>query len=259
MIDILIYSSIAGIVGTAVGGLIGILFGKASNKITSILLAFAGGIMLAITFFDLIPESLNLGDIWVTALGIVWAIIILYFIDYFINKKNLPRNKMKAQVLSLILKDGKQENKNSHLFKTGMIMFLAIALHDLPEGLAIGTITASESKMAITLTILIALHNIPEGMAISVPLVASGAKKSTAIFLSILSGSATVLGGILGLWLGGINSTLTAFSLSLAGGAMLYVTVMELLPEMIELDNSKAPKITFILGILLGVILINII
>ena len=260
MVEILIYTSIAGIIGTSLGGLVGVFFGKSSEKITSMLLSLAGGIMLAITFFDLIPESLELGDIWVTTFGIIWAIIILYFIDNFINRKNkLPGTKTKAQVLALILKESNPQKRNAHLFKTGMVMFLAIALHDLPEGLAIGTLNSTHSNMALALTILIAIHNIPEGMAISVPLVASGARKSTAFLLSFISGSATVLGGILGLVLGNINSTITSFSLALAGGAMLYVTIMELLPEMLELDNSKSPKILFIIGIMLGLILIQVI
>jgi len=260
MVEILIYTSISGVVGTSLGGLIGVFFGKSSNTLTSVLLSIAGGIMLAITFFDLIPESLEMGDIWVTTFGIIWAIIILYFIDYTINKKNkIVGTKSKAQVLALILKENNPEKKNTHLFKTGMVMFLAIALHDLPEGLAIGTLNTAHSNMALALTILIAIHNIPEGMAISVPLVASGAKKSTAFFLSVLAGTATVLGGVLGLILGNINSTITSFSLALAGGAMLYVTIMELIPEMLELDNSKSPKILFIIGILLGLFLIQII
>ena len=260
MIETVIYTSIAGISGTSLGGLIGVFFGKTSNKITSILLSLAGGIMLAITFFDLIPEALELGDIWVTSLGIIWAIIILYFIDYLINQKNKKFNSTsKIQTLALILKENNPTKRNSHLFKTGMVMFLAIALHDFPEGLAIGTLNTVGNNMALALTVLIAIHNIPEGMAIAVPLVASGAKKSTSFLLSLLAGTATVFGGILGLILGNINGTITSFSLALAGGAMLYVTVMELIPEMLDLDNSKAPKILFIIGILLGLILIQII
>lgn len=260
MIEILIYTSIAGIIGTSLGGLIGVLFGKTSEKITSMLLSIAGGIMLAITFFDLIPEALEMGDIWVATFGIIWALIILLFIDYIIHKKSSARGtKAKAQALALILKEGNTQKRNAHLFKTGMVMFLAIALHDLPEGLAIGTLESTNSNMALTLTILIAIHNIPEGMAISVPLVASGARKTTAFLLSFISGSATVLGGVLGLLLGNINSTITSFSLALAGGAMLYVTIMELLPEMLELDKSKTPKLLFIFGIILGLILIHII
>ena len=260
MVETIIYTSIAGIIGTSLGGLIGIFFGRTSEKITSFLLSIAGGIMLSITFFDLIPESLEMGGIWVTTLGVIWAIIILYFIDYIISQKHKKLGtKTKAQALALILKENNPQKRNSHLFKTGMVMFLAIALHDLPEGLAIGTLNLVENQMAITLTILIALHNIPEGMAISVPLVASGAKKRTAFLLSFISGSATVLGGFLGIVLGNINEAFTSFSLALAGGAMLYVTIMELVPEMLELDKSKAPKLLFVLGILLGLVLIYII
>ncbi len=257
MIKILIYTSIAGVIGTSLGGLIGIIGGRASNNIIAKMLSFAGGIMMGITFFDLIPESLEYGSLLITCLGLFWAVVILLLLDLFVNKKaKVEISKIKT--LTLIASDMNKKDLSKHLFRTGMLMFLAIGLHNFPEGMAIGTLGAIDNKMLIPLTILIAIHNIPEGMAISVPLVASGAKKRNALILSFLAGAVTILGGIFGLLLGSINESITAFSLALAGGAMLYVTIFELIPETYELTKNKNAQLYLLLGILIGLILINI-
>ncbi len=257
MIKILIYTSIAGVIGTSLGGLIGVIGGRASNNIIAKLLSFAGGIMMGITFFDLIPESLEYGSLLITCLGLFWAVVILLLLDLFVNKKaKVEISKIKT--LTLISSDKNKKDLSRHLFRTGMLMFLAIGLHNFPEGMAIGTLGAIDNKMLIPLTILIAIHNVPEGMAISVPLVASGAKKRNALILSFLAGPVTILGGIFGLLLGSINESITAFSLALAGGAMLYVTIFELIPETYELTKNKNAQLYLLLGILIGLILINI-
>ena len=257
MIKILIFTSIAGIIGTSLGGLIGIIGGKSSNRVIANMLSFAGGIMLGITFFDLIPEAMEYGSLLTTCLGIFWAIVILLLLDYFVNKKAKVEIS-KINILALIATDKSEKDLSKHLFRTGILMFLAIGLHNFPEGMAIGTLGAIENKMLIPLTILIAIHNIPEGMAISVPLVASGAKKRNALLLSFLAGAVTILGGLFGLLLGSINESITSFSLALAGGAMLYVTAFELIPETFELTKNKNTQIYLLLGILIGLILINI-
>ena len=89
MIKILIYTSIAGVIGTSLGGLIGVIGGRASNNIIAKLLSFAGGIMMGITFFDLIPESLEYGSLLITCLGLFWAVVILLLLDLFVITPHL--------------------------------------------------------------------------------------------------------------------------------------------------------------------------
>ena len=109
---------------------------------------------------------------------------------------------------------------------------------------------------ALVLAILIGLHNIPEGMAIAVPLINGGIKRRFAVLITALSGFPTVIGGVLGYWLGDLGALGLALSLSFASGAMLYVVFAEILPQSILMYRSKLPAFFVILGILIGLIVI---
>ena len=106
------------------------------------------------------------------------------------------------------------------------------------------------------LAILIGLHNIPEGMAIAVPLINGGMKRRLAVLVTALSGVPTVIGGVLGYWLGEIGPLGLALSLSFASGAMLYVVFAEILPQSILMYRSKLPAFFAIFGVLVGLAVI---
>ena len=109
---------------------------------------------------------------------------------------------------------------------------------------------------ALILAILIGLHNIPEGMAIAVPLINGGIKRRMAILITALSGAPTIIGALLGYWLGDISPLGLALSLSFASGAMLYVVFGEILPQSILMYRSKLPAFSVILGIIIGLLVI---
>ena len=111
---------------------------------------------------------------------------------------------------------------------------------------------------AIVLAILIGLHNIPEGMAVSVPLISGGMRKSKAILITAMTGIPTMLGALLGFWLGEIGPMGLAFSLGFASGAMLYVVFGEILPQAILMYHSKLPAFSSIMGLLVGLFIIYI-
>ena len=140
-------------------------------------------------------------------------------------------------------------------------MASAIALHNLPEGMTIGASFAntkgSLEGSALILSILIGLHNIPEGMAISVPLINGGVKRRKAILITAISGAPTIIGALIGYYIGDIGVLGLALSLSFASGAMLYVTFGEIIPQSILMYRSKLPAFSVILGILVGLIVIN--
>lgn len=104
--------------------------------------------------------------------------------------------------------------------------------------------------------IVIGLHNIPEGMAVSVPLAAGGMGKVKATVLTALTGAPTILGAMLGYFLGSLSPLMLALSLSFASGAMLYVVFGELLPESILMWRSKAPAFAMLAGLLVGVVVL---
>lgn len=257
MLQVLVISTIAGIVGTGLGGLIGLIFGNSSESTISYLLSSAAGVMISIVTFDLIPEALELSSISVVVVSIViGALIVLLMnkaIDKVTNSKDthvqLEELRHQSDMISAI-------NKKSML-RSGFVMFAAIALHNLPEGMAIGSGSSHNANMGVALALVIALHNIPEGMSIGVPLIEGGMNRYKAVLITALSGAPTLLGGLLGAWLGQMGHGLIAASLAFAGGAMLYVTFCEIMPQAILLDRTRKPALFTIGGVVVGLLLVT--
>ena len=271
---LILATAIAGVAGTGLGGLIGAMLQKDSNRTVSLLLSFAGGVMVSVVCFDLITEAIetNVG-IMVVIAAIAIGVAVIYLLNYLIDSKTNPEiphidanhPKTADDLDELIHSDhyehhrANQDNKFS-LFIAGVVMASAIALHNLPEGMTIGASYASNNAVmvssALVLAILIGLHNIPEGMAVSVPLISGGMSKPKAVLLTALSGVPTILGALLGFWLGDIGLLGLALSLGFASGAMLYVVFGEILPQAILMYRSKLPAFSAIGGILLGMLII---
>jgi ZIP family zinc transporter len=109
-----------------------------------------------------------------------------------------------------------------------------------------------------TLALMIGLHNIPEGMAISAPLISGGLNKWRAALLTVLAGTPTVLGAIIGILIGGISNTALSLSFSIAGGAMLYAVFGEILPQSMSISKNRIPAIVLLIGIVVGLLLTKI-
>lgn len=269
-------TALAGVGGTGLGGIIGALFKKDSDKTASLLLSFAAGVMVAIVCFDLIVSALDTKTgVYTVCGGIILGVGLVYLLNLFIDRitnhevahidKSHPETAddldeiIHSNHLSVHIK--KHDNKLS-LFIAGVIMACAIALHNLPEGMTIGASFANTNGQmqgsALVLAILIGLHNIPEGMAIAVPLINGGVKRRLAILVTALAGAPTILGAVIGYWIGDIGPLGLALSLSFASGAMLYVVFGEILPQSILMYRSKLPAFFVIIGILIGLLVIHV-
>ena len=271
---LILTTAIAGIVGTGLGGLIGALLQKASNRTVSLLLRFAGGVMLAVVCFDLAVEAIGTGvGIYPVIGSIALGVAVIYFLNWLIDRKTNPEvphidashPQTHDDLDELIHADHFREHYNHRdsrraLFVAGMVMACAIALHNVPEGMTIGASYASSQgvmgRAALTLAILIGLHNIPAGMAVSVPLISGGMTKWKAVCITAASGIPTVVGAVLGYWLGEIGPMGLCLSLGFASGAMLYVGFGEILPQAIIMYRSKLPAFSAIVGILVGMLII---
>lgn len=271
---LVIVTTIAGVGGTGFGGIIGALFRKDSNKVVSLLLSFAGGIMLSVVCFDLIKEAIKTGvSIFIVIFSVLFGVAIIFGLNYLIDKRTNPevphidKNHPKTadNLDELIHSDHleqhyKNRDNKFSLFIAGIVMASAIALHNVPEGMTIGAAYAnSEGAMgstALVLAVLIGLHNIPEGMAVSVPLISGGMGREKAILITALSGFPTIIGALLGYLLGDIGELGLALSLSFASGAMLYVVFGEIIPQAILMYRSKLPTFSTILGIMIGLMII---
>ena len=267
-------TAIAGVVGTGLGGLIGALLQKDSNRIVSLLLSFAGGVMISVVCFDLVVEAIETEvSIGMVIFAIALGVAVIYLLNWIIDKRTNPQvphidenhPKTADDLDELIHSDHLEQhylNNDSKLslFIAGVVMASAIALHNVPEGMTIGASYASNDAVmgaaAITLAVLIGLHNIPEGMAVSVPLIAGGMPKWKAVLITASSGIPTIIGALLGFALGEIGPLGLALSLGFASGAMLYVVFGEILPQAILMYHSKRPAFSAIGGMLVGLLII---
>ena len=282
MITTLIYSLVAGVIGTLTGGIISIFFGHRTEKCRSYLLAFAGGFMLALVCFDLIPESVEAGGMTASVSGIIFGIVLVMLFEFiaelcssklrknqYINKYNVQSLTMKnkcsdssvkgkeisAKMISEKQSDCEKASKSA-MFKMGVVMTFAIAVHNFPEGLAIGAVTAVDNGLLIS--ILICVHNIPEGMAMSTPMVSSGVKNYKILIYAALTGLPTVIGALIGYLAGGASQTLVSLCLSAAAGFMLYIVFCEMLPSAISMqENNKVLPLIFIISLILGILFIG--
>ena len=271
---LLVTTALAGVVGTGLGGLIGAMLQKDSNRTVSLLLSFAGGVMLSVVCFDLVTEAIETNSgVWTVVGAIAFGVAMTYFLNYLIDRKTNPEvphidanhPKTADDLDELIHSDHLEQHyamqdSKLGLFVAGIVMASAIALHNVPEGMTIGASYASNDgvmgQAALVLAVLIGLHNIPEGMAVSVPLISGGMKKWRAVLITASSGIPTILGALLGYLLGEIGPLGLTLSLGFASGAMLYVVFGEILPQSILMYHSKLPAFSTIVGILAGILII---
>ena len=213
----------AGVGGaTVIGSLLGFIFKNISHRFTDIILSFAAGVMLAASIFGLVLPSLEYGGkygIITTIIGIFVGAMVVNFAD-----KLIPH-------LHKITGEGREGIKNDRLDKV-ILFVLAIAIHNLPEGIAAGVgFGSGNTAEALTLAGGIALQNIPEGMVIIGPMLAAGVSSRRTFVIAMFTGLIEVIGTLIGYFAVSISSVILPFVLAFAGGTMLYVISDEMIPE----------------------------
>ena len=261
MLQMILFSAIAGICGTGLGGLVCVLLlKKPSENITCWMLSFAAGVMVSIVCFGLVPEAIGLAGIAVSIFGLIMGIVIIMILNRIVDKVTpVKEEKLKIHYTheelfheSNIIKD------SSKMLRSGILILAAISLHNIPEGLAIGAGGSYDFRLGALLAIMIALHNIPEGMAIAAPLSAGGINRWKVLLLTALSGAPTFLGGITGILIGSISDFAITMSLSAAGGAMLYVVFGEIMPQSTIMTKNRTASIVTLFGVIVGLIVTQI-
>lgn len=237
LIKITLLGLVSGLAGTGIGGLSAFFIAKTSNRFMSTILEFSAGLMTAVVCFELLPEAFKLGGTLYTFAGILSGIVVIILIENALKHSSLLKN-----------------GKGSGLLRAGVLMAIAIALHNFPEGFAVGSGFEASISLGFTITAVIVIHDIPEGIAMAVPMRAGGFSKLKAFTYTILSGVPMGLGALLGAALGEISNLLTASCLGFAGGAMLYIVFGELVPESKRLYLGRLSSLGNVLGILCGII-----
>ena len=247
-----IYSFLAGI-STVLGAVIIWFFGLPGVKTLSGLLGFAGGIMIAISLFDLLPEALEMGSMILVVAGFLLGAGMMYLLDKIIPHAHMSApDKLEVENVNNLDDANYFSNK---ILRTGYLIFLGIAIHNLPEGLAIGAGLEASPELGLYIAVAIGLHNIPEGMAVAGPLRAGGLTFKKIFLLTLLAGLMTPLGAAIGLIMFSVSSLFVAGGLAFAAGAMIYIVNDELIPQAHNLDSHVA-NAGLIIGLLLGFVLL---
>lgn len=224
---------------TVIGSLIGFIFKKVSHKFSDIVLSFAAGIMLAAAVLGLILPSIDYGGKYgliITVVGIFTGAFCLNVID-----KAVPH-------LHKLVGADIEPHNNTNLNKV-LLFVTAIAIHNLPEGIAAGVgFGSGDTSQALIIAGGIALQNIPEGMVIIGPMLAAGVTPRKTFICAMITGLVEVIGTLVGYFAVSIASAVLPFALAFAGGTMLYVISDEMIPETHAHGNERGATYTLLAG-----------
>jgi len=200
-------------------------------------LSFAAGVMIVASFTSLILPAIDLtGSFTPAGIGIFLGVLLIYGIDNFIPHEHIIKGY-----------EGPKEFKEK--LKLVWLVVLAVIIHNLPEGLAVGISIVYNLNAGLVTAIAIGIQDFPEGTVVSLPLATIQKKRLVPILLGALSGIAEMVMVILGAFLFSIFKSFLPYGLGLAGGAMLYVTVKEMIPEIYKRqENEKLVTLGFFLG-----------
>lgn len=229
---IVVFGSVISLLGTMIGASLGTFIKHPEEKFLGGIMGFAGGVMLSVVVFDLIPEAFKRGSLFYTFFFCILGIIIIFFVE-----KIIPQSNVKGSM------------------KVGIVTALALMIHNFPEGIIMGCGFAGGSILGLKMSLAIAIHDIPEGIAVSAPLMASNVKPFKIILYAFLTALPTALGALIGAYAGNISQNMLCMSLSLASGIMLYVSVCEMMPESFRIWKGSSGTIGSLIGILCGMIL----
>ena len=280
---IFLITALTGAGGLALGGGLAAAVHSPSDKTVSLLLRFTAGVMLSVVCFDLVSDAAEASHILPVLCWIMVGYLCTYLLNCWIDKQAHHTHSHGGQAHGEHEHEHHDHHDHEHdhdhghhhslghdngelcacghhtLHTAGLVLAAAVALHNVPVGMAIGATFAGAAQGGsggVLAALIIGLHNIPEGMSIAAPLLAGGSKPLGAVGIAALSGLPTILGALIGYGAGTLNPLVLAVSLSFAAGAMLYVIFGELLPESEQLWQNRLSGLATMLGMLLGMALI---
>lgn len=236
IILIVLLGSMVSLIGTMIGASLGVIIKKPSNRLLGAIIGFAGGLMLSIVVFDLIPEAMANWSFIGTLLFCLLGIITIIIIDTKININN------------------SSFGYNKHI-KVAFMAALGLMLHNLPEGVIMGCGFLAGESLGLKMSLIIAIHDIPEGIAVSAPLMASNVKISKILLYAFLTAFPTAVGTLIGAYVGSISQNVLGACLAFASGIMMYVVCGEMFPESNKLWDGITSSVGILTGIILGLIM----
>jgi ZIP family zinc transporter len=231
---------------TVLGSLLGFAFRRISHRFSDIVLAFAAGVMLAAAVIGLILPALEYGGKW----GIVWTLLGIFSGALCLNLID----RLVPHLHRLMGVDG-EAHSNAGLDKV-LLFVTAIAIHNLPEGIAAGVgFGADDPTKALLIAGGIALQNVPEGMVIIGPMLAAGVKPGRTFLAALSTGLVEVIGTLLGYFAVHVATAILPFALAFAGGTMLYVISDEMIPETHAHGSERGATYALLVGFCLMLVM----
>lgn len=235
---------------TAIGGGIAFIVKKDNLKALSVGLGFSAGVMIFLSFNDIIPEAKEMLSVnfpnrfeWMALIGFIFGIVVAILIDYF-----LPDHIDTDELL-----EPDSPCKHTHKIKrAGLLTAIAICIHNFPEGMATFLTTTQDFTLGLSVAMAIAIHNIPEGIAVALPIYHVTGKKRYAMLYAALSGITEPIGALIGMMLFSlfIPQILVGILLAAVAGIMIYLSFDTLLPLAKEYGNWHLSMVGIVSGIL---------
>lgn len=229
---------LAGVLGTGAGGLLTTCLRRPGNRTFSILLGFSAGIMLSVVAFDLMPEAFALAPLWWGISGLLAGVVLLGLIDLFVPHIHFFGGDAESQ----------------RFVRASLLVGLGIAMHNLPEGLAIGAGYGASERLGAGIAVLMAMQNFPEGMAMATPMLMARVRCGRIVMATAAAGLPMGMGAVLGWLVGGLSPVVLAVCLGFAAGAMLFVTCDELIPGAQEIRIGHSGTYGIVLGVVTGIV-----
>ncbi len=241
----LVLLTAAGVGGaTVLGALIGFLFKDLSHKFSDIVLSFAAGVMLSAAVIGLILPSLEYGEKYGTGMAILFTVAGVFAGALCLNLID----KLVPHLHKMIASDDEEPHRSTQLGKV-LLFVMAIAIHNLPEGIAAGVgFGAGDTAQALIIAGGIALQNVPEGMVIIGPMLAAGVSKKKTLLVASMTGVVEVVGTLIGYFAVSIAAAILPFALAFAGGTMLYVISDEMIPETHHEGHQRGATYALLVG-----------
>ncbi len=247
------FTAIAGL-STGIGSLIALISRKTNTKFLSISLGFSAGVMIYISMIEIFPSAVaqltvgstpRLANIKAVAAFFI-GMLLIAIIDKVIPEKDNPHDVKNPDTYE-------EETRNGKLMRTGIKTALALAIHNLPEGLATFLTALNNPRLAIPIVIAIAIHNIPEGISVSVPIYHATGSRRRAFYYSFASGLAEPIGALFGylILMPFITPALQGMVNAAVAGIMVFISIDELLPSAREYGEHHLSVYGFVFGMML--------
>lgn len=227
-----------GVIGITIGVIITYTLSNRSKRFEGALFGFTAGLMLSIVSFEMLPKAFELGSLNIGLVGIGLGIIFVIIIEHFID------NSIYLNV-----------NYNNIYINSAILLSIAFSVHNIPEGIAIGSLLTYSISDGLWFALAITIHNIPEGIIIALPLKKSKVSIFYVILISLIISIFMGLGGVLGFSISHISKIFIALSLSFSGGIMLYVTAGEIIVKSIGNWKGRSITLSILFGIVVGILL----